>query len=94
MRRALTLIRKRQPELEFGEMHACTALLPNIRDRAFPDSRLEGERTFWSCRTLTPRTSPSPWLKAGTDGLPTGALLPGTAKPIHVVGPASPPGQS
>jgi malate dehydrogenase (oxaloacetate-decarboxylating)(NADP+) len=43
MRATLSLVRQREPDLAVdGEMHADAALLPNLSDRAAPDSRLEG----------------------------------------------------
>src|SRR5690606_20410370 len=44
MREALALIRERMPELEVeGEMHGDAALSDEVRQAAFPNSRLRGE---------------------------------------------------
>ena len=89
MRRALALVQHRAPELEVdGEMHADAALLPNIRDRAVPDSRLEGVANLLVMPTLDAANISFTLLKAGADGLPIGPVLLGTSKPIHVVVPS------
>ena len=44
MRAGAGLIRRRAPELEVdGEMQGDTALVPMLRERVFPHSRLKGE---------------------------------------------------
>ena len=86
MRDALSLVRQREPDLEVdGEMHADAALLPNLSDRAAPDSRLEGEQ---ACLNLDSATIAFTLLKAGADGLPIGPLVLGMSRPAHVLVPS------
>lgn len=89
MRRALTMIRARAPELEIdGEMHADAALVQTIRDQAVPDSRLTGTANLLIMPTLDAANISFNLLKAAADGLPVGPILLGMAKPIHVVVPS------
>ena len=86
MRQALGLIRARAPELEIdGEMHADAALSEAIRDRAVPDSRLDGTANLLIMPGLDAANIAFNLLKAAADGLPVGPLLLGMCKPIHVV---------
>ena len=86
MRQALGMIRARAPELEIdGEMHADAALSEAIRDRAVPDSRLDGTANLLIMPGLDAANIAFNLLKAAADGLPVGPLLLGMCKPIHVV---------
>src|SRR4051794_2578316 len=88
MRDALGLIRKRRPDLEVdGEMHADAALVPSLRYRAVPDSRLEGVANLLIMPNLDAANISFTLLKAGADGLPVGPILLGMSKPIHVLVP-------
>jgi malate dehydrogenase (oxaloacetate-decarboxylating)(NADP+) len=88
MRLALAMIRKRAPELEIdGEMHADAALSEAIRDRAVPDSQLQGTANLLVLPGLDAANIAFNLLKAAADGLPVGPLLLGMSKPIHVVVP-------
>ena len=89
MRHALALIRERAPELEIdGEMHADAALSEAIRDRAVPDSRLDGTANLLIMPNLDAANIAFNLLKAAADGLPVGPLLLGMSKPIHVMVPS------
>ena len=89
MRQALGMIRARAPGLEIdGEMHADAALVQVIRDRAVPDSRLEGSANLLIMPTLDAANIAFNLLKAAADGLPVGPILLGMSKPIHVVVPS------
>ncbi len=89
MRQALALLRTRAPELELdGEMHADAALSEAIRDRAVPDSRLDGTANLLIMPGLDAANIAFNLLKAAADGLPVGPLLLGMSKPIHVVVPS------
>ncbi len=89
MRAALALLRARAPDLEVdGEMHADAALSQAIRDRAVPDSRLEGSANLLIFPGLDAANISFNLLKAAAEGLPVGPLLLGMSRPIHVV-PAS-----
>jgi malate dehydrogenase (oxaloacetate-decarboxylating)(NADP+) len=88
MRLALAMIRKRDPELEIdGEMHADAALSEAIRDRAVPDSQLQGTANLLVLPSLDAANIAFNLLKAAAEGLPVGPLLLGMSKPIHVVVP-------
>ncbi len=89
MRAALVLLRERAPELEVdGEMHADAALVPSLRDRAVPDSRLEGVANLLVMPNLDAANIGFTLLKAGADGLPIGPVLLGMSRPIHVLVPS------
>ncbi len=88
MRHALALIRERAPELEVdGEMHADAALSQALRDRAVPDSRIEGVANLLVCPTLDAANIAFTLLKAAAEGLPVGPLLLGMSRPVHVLVP-------
>jgi malate dehydrogenase (oxaloacetate-decarboxylating)(NADP+) len=89
MRRALTMIRQRAPDLEIdGEMHGDAALVQSIRDAAVPDSRLSGTANLLIMPNLDAANIAFNLLKAAADGLPIGPILLGMSKPIHVVVPS------
>jgi malate dehydrogenase (oxaloacetate-decarboxylating)(NADP+) len=89
MREALALVRQQEPELEIdGEMHADAALIPSLRDRSVPDSRLEGVANLLIMPNLDSANISFTLLKAGADGLPVGPILLGMSKPIHVLVPS------
>jgi malate dehydrogenase (oxaloacetate-decarboxylating)(NADP+) len=89
MRRALGMIRNRAPELEIdGEMHADAALVEAIRDRAVPDSPLNGTANLLIMPNLDAANIAFNLVKAAGDGLPVGPILLGMSKPIHVVVPS------
>ena len=89
MRAALGLIRARAPGLEIdGEMHADAALDPIIRNRAVPDSQIEGAANLLIMPSLDAANIAFNLLKSAVDGLPVGPLLLGMAKPIHVLVPS------
>ena len=89
MREALALLRRQAPELEVdGEMHADAALVPSLRDRAVPDSRLEGVANLLVMPNLDAANISFTLLKAGADGLPVGPMLLGMSRPVHVLVPS------
>ncbi|MBR0656953.1 NADP-dependent malic enzyme [Plastoroseomonas arctica] len=89
MRQALALIREVAPGLEVdGEMHADAALIPLIRDRAVPDSTLEGAANLLVMPNVDAANIAFNLLKAAADGLQVGPILLGTRKPIHVLVPS------
>ncbi|MEO3472266.1 NADP-dependent malic enzyme [Roseomonas sp. CAU 1739] len=89
MRQALTIIRKQNAALEVdGEMHADAALIPAIRGRAVPDSRLEGAANLLVMPGIDAANIAFNLVKAATDGLQLGPLLLGMNKPIHVLVPS------
>ncbi len=89
MRAALALIRATTPTLEIdGEMHADAALSAAIRERAVPDSPLEGPANLLVMPNLDAANIAFNLLKAAADGLVIGPLLLGMSKPIHVLVPS------
>ena len=89
MRRALALIRAREPELEVdGEMHADAALSAAIRARILPDSQLSGEANLLIFPNLDAANIAFNLLKAVTNAVSVGPILVGPAKPAHVVTPS------
>jgi malate dehydrogenase (oxaloacetate-decarboxylating)(NADP+) len=89
MRQALAMIRERAPGLEIdGEMHADAALIEAIRNRAVPDSRLQGAANLLIMPSLDAANIAFNLLKAAGEGLPVGPLLLGMSRPIHVVVPS------
>ena len=89
MRDALAILRREAPDLEAdGEMHADAALIPSLRDRAVPDSRLDGVANLLIMPNLDAANISFTMLKAGADGLPIGPILLGMSRPIHVLVPS------
>jgi malate dehydrogenase (oxaloacetate-decarboxylating)(NADP+) len=89
MRRALAMIRARDPALEIdGEMHADAALVQAIRDQAVPDSRLHGAANLLIMPSLDAANIAFTLLKAAADGLSVGPVLLGMSRPIHVLVPS------
>ena len=89
MRRALALIRAREPGLEVdGEMHADAALSAAIRARILPDAQLSGEANLLIFPDLDAANIAFNLLKAVTNAVSVGPILVGPAKPAHVVTPS------
>jgi malate dehydrogenase (oxaloacetate-decarboxylating)(NADP+) len=89
MRAALKVLRARNPDFEVdGEMHADAALVPAIRDRAVPDSRLSDAANLLVMPDLDSANIGFNLLKAAAEGLQVGPILLGMAKPIHVLVPS------
>jgi malate dehydrogenase (oxaloacetate-decarboxylating)(NADP+) len=89
MRRALRVLRARGPDFEVdGEMHADAALVPAIRDRAVPDSRLTDAANLLVMPDIDSANIAFNLLKAAAEGLQVGPILLGMTKPIHVLVPS------
>jgi malate dehydrogenase (oxaloacetate-decarboxylating)(NADP+) len=89
MRRALGMIRVRDPALEIdGEMHADAALVETIRNQAVLDSTLHGAANLLIMPSLDAANIAFNLLKAAADGLAVGPILLGMSKPIHVLVPS------
>ena len=91
MRTALALIRDRMPDLEVdGEMHGDAALSEEVRQAAFPDSRLKGEANLLIMPTLDAANIAFNLLKtASGDGITIGPILLGARKPAHILTPTA-----
>ncbi|MBX9698889.1 MAG: NADP-dependent malic enzyme, partial [Acetobacteraceae bacterium] len=89
MRRALALIRAREPDLEVdGEMHGDAALVPAIRARAVGDSPLTDTANLLVFPNLDSANIAFNLVKAAADGLQVGPLLLGMNRPLHVLVPS------
>ncbi|MCW5752057.1 MAG: NADP-dependent malic enzyme, partial [Alphaproteobacteria bacterium] len=89
MRQALRILVERAPELEVeGEMKADTALSGANRDRAFPNSRLQGSANLLVMPNLDAGNIAFNLAKVVTDGLSVGPIMLGLDAPAHVVTPS------
>jgi len=89
MREAVHQLRRRVPDLEVeGEMHADAALDEKLRQRVFPNARLNGSANLLVFANLEAANGAFNVLKAAGDGLAVGPLLIGAAKPVHIVTPS------
>jgi malate dehydrogenase (oxaloacetate-decarboxylating)(NADP+) len=89
MRETLALIRERAPELEIeGEMHGDSAVLEDVRQRLFPNSRLKGQANLLVMPSLDSANISFNLLKATGAGLSIGPILLGVAQPAHILTPA------
>ena len=89
MRRAVEAIRLRAPDLEIdGEMKADSALSQAIRERVFPNSRIEGTANLLVMPTLDAANIAFNALKVLGDGIAVGPMLIGAAKSAHILTPS------
>ncbi|MBL8511973.1 MAG: NADP-dependent malic enzyme [Betaproteobacteria bacterium] len=91
MREALTLLNERALDLEVeGEMHGDAALSEEVRESAFPGSRLKGEANLLVMPTLDAANIAFNLLKTSAGGgITIGPILLGAAKPVHIVTPST-----
>jgi len=90
MRRVVELLRERLPKVEIeGEMHADTALNPEVRERLFPHSRLSGSANVFVCPNLDSANIAFNMTRVMTDGVVIGPILMGLSKPVHILTPAA-----
>jgi malate dehydrogenase (oxaloacetate-decarboxylating)(NADP+) len=89
MREALALITEQLPDLEVeGEMHGDAALSEEVREAAFPNSRLKGEANLLIMPSLDAANISFNLLKTvGGAGITIGPILLGAAKPVHILTP-------
>jgi len=86
MREARELLRERAPELAVeGEMHADSALLDEVRDRVFPDSRYSGAANLLVLPNIDAANIGYNLIKVIAEGLPVGPMLVGMRRPVHVL---------
>ena len=86
MAEAVRLLHERAPALEVdGEMHGDAALDREVRDGAFPRSKLTGSANLVICPSLDAANIAFNLLKNAADGLHIGPMLLGTAQPAHVL---------
>ena len=90
MQRVVELLRERLPRVEIdGEMHADTALIQDVRDRIFPNSRLTGSANVFVCPNLDAANIAFNMTRVMTDGVVLGPILMGPSRPVHVLTPAA-----
>ncbi|MGB0681982.1 MAG: NADP-dependent malic enzyme [Magnetovibrionaceae bacterium] len=89
MREAVRLIAQRAPQLQVeGEMHADHALDERLRERVFPNSRLQGQANVLVFPNLDAANATLNSLKVLGEGLPVGPILLGAAQPAHILTPS------
>ena len=90
MRKVLTLLRERAPELEVeGEMRADQALMPNVRDRIFPNSRLAGAANLLIMPDQDAAHIAFNMARVVGKGVTVGPMLMGAGRPAHVLTPSA-----
>ncbi len=86
MRKAAELLRILAPNLECdGEMHGDSALSAELRNKAFPHSRLKGVANLLVFPNLDAANITLNVVKAATDALHVGPILLGVAQPAHIL---------
>jgi len=86
MRRAVEILHRTAPDLCVdGEMHADSALNPELRARVLPHSILHGEANLLVFPDLDAANITLNAVKSMTDALHVGPILLGTARPAHVL---------
>ncbi len=86
MRDALQILRRLAPHIEAdGEMHADTAIVPEIRDTIFPESVLKGPANLLVMPNVDAANISYNLLKVVADGVPVGPMLLGMKKNVHIV---------
>ncbi|MRH78368.1 NADP-dependent malic enzyme [Spiribacter sp. C176] len=89
MRQALSLIEDRDDQLQVeGEMHGDAALSEAVRERIFPNSRLEGQANLLIMPTLDAANIAFNLLKTVTDAVSIGPIILGMAQPAHILTPS------
>ena len=86
MREAVAKLAAKHPGLEVeGEMHADSAISEVVRNRTFPNSRLQGSANLLVMPTLDSANVAFNLMKSAGQGLSVGPMLVGTAKPMHIL---------
>jgi len=89
MRAALELLDAREPDFVYeGEMHTDAALDPEVRQRIFPGSRLEGAANVLVYDGTDAASGVRNILKTKANGLEVGPILVGMGNKAHVVTPS------
>src|SRR5205085_9538245 len=80
----------RNPKLEAeGEMHVDAALDPQIREKIFPDGKLEGAANLLVLPNLDAANTAYNLSRMMSDGIGIGPVLMGMGKPAHVLTPSA-----
>lgn len=86
MGEAYTEIKARDKKLEIdGEMHADTALSPEVREEIMPNSSLTGQANLLIMPNIESASIAFNMLKVLGEGIPVGPLLLGVRKPAHIL---------
>ncbi len=86
MREALEIITAAAPDLEIeGEMQTDAAIMDDIRNRLFPNSRLRGEANLLVMPNIDAASITFNALRALSNGVSVGPILLGLAKPVHIL---------
>jgi len=89
MRAALELLDRAGVDFQYeGEMHADHALNPDLRQRVFPSSRLEGAANCLIFANVDAASGSRNILKQLTNGLEIGPILMGMGNKAHIVSPS------
>ncbi|MCH8477174.1 MAG: hypothetical protein LAT56_04430 [Wenzhouxiangella sp.] len=90
MRQAFRMIRERDPKLEIeGEMRADAALMPAIRERAFPDSLLKGPANLLIMPDQDAAHIAFNLARVIGKAVTIGPMLMGAGRPAHVLTPSA-----
>lgn len=90
MREVLEILRRKAPELEIeGEMEADIALMPELREAVFPNSKLSGRANLFIMPNLDTANAVINMLKCFTKGVTIGPILLGSKQAAHVLVPTS-----
>jgi len=91
MRDVLQRINALAPDLEVeGEMHGDAALSEEIRQRVFPNARMQGQANLLVMPTLDAANISFNLLKsANVEAVTVGPILLGAAKPVHILTPSA-----
>ncbi|MCB4771997.1 NADP-dependent malic enzyme [Ancylobacter sp. Lp-2] len=89
MRFATELLHQQAPELMVdGEMEGDSAIVPEIRERVLPGSKLQGVANILVMPNIDAANIAYQMVKVFGDALPVGPILLGTAKPAHILTPS------
>ncbi|MEM7407864.1 MAG: NADP-dependent malic enzyme [Pseudomonadota bacterium] len=89
MREALAVLDRENRNFMYeGEMHSDTALDPQLRQRYFPDSRLEGEANILIFANTDAASAVRNALKMKAQALEVGPILMGMGNRAHIVSPS------
>jgi len=89
MRHAYEDIKRRDPTLQVeGEIHADSALDPNVRDKVMPNSPFEGEANLFVMPNVDAANIAFNMMKVMGDGVNIGPILLGAERPVYVLTPS------
>ena len=90
MRKALEIIQAKAPDLEIeGEMEADIALIPELRESIFPNSKLKGRANLFMMPNLDSANMAINLLRNFTKGVTVGPILLGCKQAAHVLIPTA-----